>query len=58
MPQSCYKLGLPFSALPLFHDTRRLPTIGEHLVAASVTEAVNPSSFYRGFSLVPLPSAL
>lgn len=38
MSQSCYKLGLPFLALPLYYDTRRRSTIGEHLVTGSVTE--------------------
>lgn len=52
MPQPCYKLGLPFLALPLFYDTRRLPTIGEHLVTVSVTEAMSSSSSRCVSSLV------
>lgn len=38
MPHPCYRLRLPFLALPLGHDTRLLPSIGEHLVTDSVTE--------------------
>jgi hypothetical protein len=55
MPQLCYKIRLPFLALPLYHDTCRLSFIGEHSVTAIVTEVVMYSIYRSDSSLRLFP---